>query len=215
MDPSSSSSRDLGIKDLWAMFTRNWLTIVTVTILGSAAGGGWALFGVHSYRAEANTAVVSALNPDLPSARAGDELAKSKALSYKALATSRPVAEKVRIQLGWEATAADLLDDVSVTVPPESTELRVEARAGTAEGAATLANTWIEVLSAQIDSLEGAAPDSRTPGNEEPVALVTIALAEEAAAQSSSGLITSVLGGALAGLLLSLVAVFVRSAAWK
>ena len=129
-----------------------WLLVATLTAAGAAAAAGYGLTAPKRYRATA-AILVSPVSDDATFAGLGllrdANGRRTAAASAAALVTTPQVADAVRAQLGLERSSASLLHDVHADVASQSDVVQVTAGAGTATGAAQLANGFVDALVAQ------------------------------------------------------------------
>jgi capsular exopolysaccharide synthesis family protein len=125
----------------------------------------WTLTQPKIYEASSSGMVVTAGADNIGTALAGDNLAKSKATSYKSIAETRPVALKVQEELGLDISPDLLLGQISVEVPTATAEVRVSATSTDPVAAQNLANEWVQALAAQVADIEsaGSSDESSEP----------------------------------------------------
>lgn len=184
---------------------RGWWLLILGALLGAALGGAGSAAAGTSYTSTASGVVVTSGGANATEALAGENLAKSKALTFGSLSDNTSTASAVIDTLRLDATPEALLQHVKTTVPLDTSEVRVSATAGSPEEAQKLADTWVEVLSDQVGTLEGKpGPDSITVGMTKVGAAST---PQEPSSASPSLLITV---GALLGLLVGLLVAMLR-----
>lgn len=182
-----------------------WVTILVLTVVGAAAGWGWSALQPRVYTADA-TGYVSAVQSEASTgaALAGDQLAKSKVLSYIDIGRWRAVAESAKEQLGLPDSIDELSRRVKVSNPAQTATLRAEATGPTPEAARDLAQAWLRAMTQQIDRLEA-------DGNgDSAVRLVAGDSAQLPQTPSSPNVKIAVIAGMLAGLLSGIVFALVR-----
>ncbi|WP_423494712.1 polysaccharide biosynthesis tyrosine autokinase [Microbacterium esteraromaticum] len=168
------------LRDYANALKRHWLGIVLMTILGLAAGYGWAALQTPVYQADASGVVTVATDPDpemqlIPGAN--DSIAKSRVPTFVEMATWRNVAEKAADALGLDVAPEQLVRRITVDNPDGTPIIKITAEGPTAEGARDLAEAWVVGLAATIDEREGV--------EELGSALITVELAESAALPSA------------------------------
>ncbi|MDZ5146137.1 polysaccharide biosynthesis tyrosine autokinase [Microbacterium testaceum] len=182
-----------------------WITILVMTILGAGAGWGWSAMQPRVYSADA-TGYVSATQSDgsTGAALAGDQLAKSKVLSYVDIGRWRSVAEAAKDSLGLTESPDELSRRVTVSNPPQTATLRATASANTPEAARDLAEAWIRAMTAEVDRIEkgntGTSAVRLVPGDSAQLPL----------APSSPNVRVNVLVGLVVGLLFGIAYALVR-----
>lgn len=147
-ESSASGVRDVRAEDVGHALRRRWWVPLGGAIVGLLLAVGLVMAQPTTYDSAAQ-ALVHADAPDDSAAErlAAEELAKSRAATYESLGNSVVVAEEVKQTLGLDASAADLLEQVSVVAAPETTGLEITASAGSPEEAQELASTWRDALS--------------------------------------------------------------------
>lgn len=203
-----SADQGMSLTDYLRIARRFWKGIVALVLVSTVAAFGWYLIQPRIYSAEASGMVISSGADNLSWSLAGDSLAKSKAKSYKAVAESASVADRVISDLSLPTTAQDLLGNVAVTVPTDGTEIRVDARDRDPVQAQKVANDWVKALAAQVSDLERDA-NANTRGN--PAVKVVPLVTAMVPTEPVSPKLTLALGvGVVGGLLLGLAYAFIR-----
>lgn len=167
-------AQDLTLSDYLRVARRYWRGIVAITALTTALAFGWYLMQPRIYAAESSGVVITVGGDNLSLSLAGDNLAKSRAKNYKSVAESALVAERVARDLGLNRTPQELVGAVSVTVPQDTTEIRVTAKSTDPSEAQRVADTWITALSEQVREIEQSAGEADLP----PVRVVTLGRAD-------------------------------------
>lgn len=187
-----------------------WRSIALITAACVMVALGWSLLQAKTYSSTATGLVVPIGEDTLSSALAGDNLAQSKAVDYGSLATSRPFAEAVIAELGLDASPAIVLQNIDVTVPEDTVEVRVTAEGTSPEAAANLADAWVATLGDRVGDVETVGENGT-----EATARVTFQPLYNAglpAGPSSPQLFRNVVLGALGGLFIGLLYAFARHA---
>lgn len=182
-----------------------WVTILVLAVLGAAAGWGWSAVQPRVYTADA-TGYVSAVQSEASTgaALAGDQLAKSKVLSYIDIGRWRSVAESAKAQLGLTDSVDELSRRVKVTNPAQTATLRAEASGPTPEAARDLAQAWLRAMTEEINRLE--ADDK----GESAVQLIAGDSAQLPQRPSSPNVRIAVAAGLMAGLLSGILFALIR-----
>nr|WP_231366191.1 polysaccharide biosynthesis tyrosine autokinase [Zhihengliuella flava] len=139
-----------------------WRGIVTILVAAVLVAFVWTLTQPKIYEASSSGLVAASGATNLGLATAGDTLAKSKATSYASIASTRPVAEAVKDELGLTTSENQLLNDVSVQVPADTAEIRVSALSEDPAQAQEIANAWVQVLAEEAAQIE-AGEDEASP----------------------------------------------------
>jgi capsular exopolysaccharide synthesis family protein len=196
----------MSLTDYLRIARRFWKGIVALVLVSTVAAFGWYLIQPRIYAAEASGMVISSGADNLSWSLAGDSLAKSKAKSYKTVADSASVADRVIADLGLPTTATALAGSVTVTVPTDGTEIRISAQDRDPAQAQNVANAWVKALAAQVNDLE---KDANSKGNPA-VKVVPLATAMLPTSPVSPKLSLALGVGVVGGLLLGLAYAFIR-----
>lgn len=142
------------LADYLRIARRHWLGIVVIVAVVVGLAGAWTATQSKVYAADAAGFVVTGPsdNPALDSV--ADTLAKSRAVSYVKLATSRATAETVIDDLGLDTTPSELVRRITVEQPPDTAYLEITAQAGSPEQAQELADAWVVALAEQVKEIE-------------------------------------------------------------
>lgn len=135
----------------------HWKGILRILVVTIVLVLAWSLMQPKIYQSTVTGLVVTTGSTDVASSYAGDSLAKSKAVSYGMLATSRPIVDRVITELRLDTSEPELVSNVTVTTPEDSTEVRILVGAESAEQAAALADAWLRILSEQVREVESLA----------------------------------------------------------
>lgn len=147
---------------LWTALRRSWWVILVTAALGAALGwDAGAVLGT-SYTSTASGVVVANGGTNSTEALAGENLAKSKAITFGSISGTTSTAASVIDELGLDQTPEALLQNVKSTVPLDTSEVRVSATSSSPEEAQQLAQTWIDVLGTQVDDLGDTAEENGT-----------------------------------------------------
>lgn len=154
----------LNLSEFLEVLQRRWLIVILAGTIGAVAGFGLAWVRPAVYEATASGVLIPAGNASVSEEYAGENLAKSRALTYESIATSRPVAESVVTELGLGEEPSKLLTRISTSVPVETSEIRVTAEGLTPVAAQELADAWIRALGSQVDSMNSAGATAGDTG---------------------------------------------------
>lgn len=183
-----------------------WRGILGIFLLCAILFFAWTLMQPRIYSAT-SAALVVAIEPE--DALAGDNLAKSKAVSYKSIARTHMVADKVINELKLTEDPDSLLSRIAVSVPTNTAEVRIAASSEGSGDARALADTWVVALAAQVKELETVA----SGGDSQPIGVILQplghALLPTEPVSPNTSLIVA-LGGAL-GLALGVTYALIRS----
>ncbi|GAB3611065.1 polysaccharide biosynthesis tyrosine autokinase [Humibacter ginsengiterrae] len=184
------------LRDYLRGLRRHWLAIVLLIVVGTGAAYGWVKLQTPVYQATASGFVKSKQTADQKNLNiTGDPAATAEIPNYLSMAGWRDVAQYVIQDLRLNTTPQQLINQVTVTNPPNTVVLQITAQASTPQAARAIAEAWVQGLVHTIDKYVG----NGTPGS----APVSVVLADSAALPSAPifpDLKTSLLVGALLGL---------------
>lgn len=153
------------LRDYLQGLRRYWAAVVLLTLVGVGVAWGWTLTQRPVYEASSSAYIAVVAEADSVIPGQGNALTRSYVASFMDLAGWRSVAETAIAELGLETTPEALITQVTVTNPPDTTILRIQARAGSAQDAADLADAWIVGLQATIDQVDGTGEPGSAPVN--------------------------------------------------
>ncbi|MGP9662121.1 polysaccharide biosynthesis tyrosine autokinase [Arthrobacter sp. AOP36-C1-22] len=205
MDSNDAAGAEAGpdLRQYFNVIRTYWRGIGAILLITILLAFLWTLTQPKIYQASSSGLVVTAGADSLNTALAGETLAKSKAASYQSIAKSRSVAAKVKKELGLAESPDDLLEQISVDVPAETSEIRISAKSGAPEATRDLANSWVEALAAEITSIEPAAESDEGAG-EAPIKLAPLGRAALPTAPVSPNTKLALALGGVVGLALGL-----------
>ena len=206
-ETAETRGRGRDLRDLVQMIRRYWLGEVVIVLLTIAAVALFTAVQPRIYQSTASGLTQAATGESLSMAFAGESLAKSRAESYVRVATSDAVAERAQKALGTGQSIGGLLGSIRATLPPDTAVIEITASAGTADGAAKLANAWIAALAAQVKELETPEGAIAEPA----ISFVPLSSARAPYLPSSPNVQTALILAVLAGLALALVYALLRA----
>lgn len=207
-DDNAAGGRGMTLADYLSVARTYWLGILLFVAVATAGAFGWYLVQPRVYEAQSNGMVVTGGSENLNLSLAGDNLSKSKAKSYRSLADSLLVAERVVKLLGITTSPQAIAGTVKVAVPVDSAELQVTATSSDPVQAKEVADTWVIALAAQVYEIEKSMSSS---GAEPATKVVPLAKAAVPTAPISPNLRLALGIGAAGGLALGLAYALVRN----
>lgn len=189
------------VLDFITLTRRGWKILALMTVLGVLAGFAYGYFAPKVYESRATGFITTTGS----SVVAGSDEATARASSYVPLITSKPVREAIAKESGVEL--ADLHGGLSARVVPGSTLLEVTATASDPESALNLANGALHGLAVVIDDIEAKAGADGTS-----ITVVPLDNAVAPTSPSAPNKEQALALGALAGLVLGFVFLFLRRA---
>src|SRR5690606_11490158 len=118
------------LRDYLQGLRRYWAAVVLLTLVGVGVAWGWTLTQRPVYEASSSAYIAVVAEADSVIPGQGNALTRSYVASFMDLAGWRSVAETAIAELGLETTPEALITRVTVTNPPDTTILRIQARAG-------------------------------------------------------------------------------------
>lgn len=142
------------LHDYARMLRTHYKAVAVFIVLGLL--GGWLLTLVTPkvYAADASGLVKAASGGSAAEEQIGNTLAKSRAVSYLVVATSRETAQRVIDELDLQTTPAALIQHIRATQPTDTVILQIVAKESSPERAQNLADAWVQALAEQIKSIE-------------------------------------------------------------
>lgn len=200
------------LADYLRILRTHWVGAVAIALAAACAALAWSLSQPSVYAANATGYVSIGGAENNPAQQSvGDALAKSKAKSYVAIATSRSVAQRVIDELALDSTPQSLIGRITVEQPQDTPLIEITARSGSPEEAQELADEWVNALSAEITEIDGQSSTGAGQPVEGAIGLRPV----EAAALPTSPVSPRPLRdgalGLLAGLVLGVAYAVVRS----
>lgn len=145
-----------GLREYWRILRIFWRSIVSIVLIAVILAFGWTFTQQPLYSASASGLVITGGADTAALALSGDTLAKSRAVSYKSIAATRPVAERVRKELKLESSADQLLAQLKVELPTGTAEVRLTIINADPLLAQKTANAWVDALADQVTDIESS-----------------------------------------------------------
>jgi Mrp family chromosome partitioning ATPase/capsular polysaccharide biosynthesis protein len=149
--PNHGPTTPTRLGDYLQLLRRQWATVALGLILGLGSAVAWMSAGQPEYVSRASVLVTPVAVPGSPGPQARRTNLDTEAQIVTSGETAAAVAERMGLPDG---DAADLAEDVSVSVPPNSEVLTISFRAGTA---ATAQRGAEEFAQAYLDARQDAA----------------------------------------------------------
>lgn len=155
--------QEVDFKKILKPYASYWKGILVSILVCSSIATSLAFLKKPTYKATARILVTTPNAKDLSVAFSGDALAKSRVKTYLSIATTSSVAQEVQKKLNWDMSDDQLVSQISATAETDTTLLSINAKADTGEQAKQLADTWVKVLTEQLNNLE-VSQALNTPG---------------------------------------------------
>jgi capsular exopolysaccharide synthesis family protein len=155
----------LELPHYWRAVRNHWIGVVVIVVVTCAAAAVFTATRTPVYAADATGFVGTGASTDPNLGSITDQLAKSRATSYVAVAQSRATAQAVIDELGLDTTPAALVRHISVVQPTDTVLLKITAEADSPQKAQRLADAWVAALAVQVQGIESpdGAPQNGTP----------------------------------------------------
>ncbi|MBX0301323.1 polysaccharide biosynthesis tyrosine autokinase [Cryobacterium sp. 1639] len=196
------------VLDFLRLTRKNWIILIAGIVLGAIVMFGYTQVQPRVYAASSAGYVVAGGEPGLIDALSGAEVASNKARSFIPLITSRAVFEEIAADPDLDLGGQSLDGRLSAFVAEGSALLQVSATASTPEAAAALANGALDAVATVVGRLAAGLG-----GQTSSIAVVPLENAVAPTAPVSPDLRTNVLLGAIAGLAVAYLLIFLRRAA--
>lgn len=196
------------LTDYWKIIRAHWLSIIAITIAGALLGLGWAVLQPRVYTSQASGVISTGVTEDVGMSMVGDNLARSRAVTYVDLGSSRAVAELAAEKIGYTGDPAELISRTTVTNPLNTAMIKVSANAGTPGEARDLSEAWVVSLGEQINIVENK---QATGGQASVIGFQTLDAASTPSSPSSPNTRLAIAIGFLIGLVLAFGYAMLRS----
>lgn len=200
--------RSLELRDYLRILHRNWVLLVSLTVLGGAAGFGWSLLQTPKY--EASTQLYVSVRSDssgVTELAQGTNFARQAVVSFVDVVNSAVVLDRVVDELNLDTTPQALAKSIEATSPTNSVIISVAVTNDDPALAAAIANSvgtnFADVVVNQLEKPAGSAPSLVRIETIEPALIPTT--------PSSPRTPLNVLVGVLGGLVVALAIAALRT----
>ena len=142
------------LHDYARMLRTHYKAVAAFIVLGLLGGWLLTLITPKVYAADASGIVKAASGGSAPEEQIGNTLAKSRAVSYLVVATSRETAQRVIDELELKTTPAALIQHIRASQPTDTVILQIVAKESSPERAQNLVDAWVRALAEQIKTIE-------------------------------------------------------------
>ncbi|MFB9312310.1 polysaccharide biosynthesis tyrosine autokinase [Nocardioides plantarum] len=132
----------------------HWLGALLIVALAVLSAGAFTLTQPKVYAADARGLVTAGAATDPGLSSVSDSLAKSRAVTYVDIASSRAVADLVIADLGLDESASSLIGQIAIEQKPDTALIKVTARSSSPAAARSLADAWVKALAARVAQIE-------------------------------------------------------------
>jgi capsular exopolysaccharide synthesis family protein len=208
-------------KDYVRLIRAHWVGVAVCVVLGVLVAVGYNHTQPAVYEATATGYVTAdSAKGDAGQASINDSLAKSKVVSYVAIATSITTAQQVVTNANLatdpihpefkDANPGSLIGEISVSQPLDTVLITISARGPTPEAAQALADAWARALAVQIAHVEHPKADeaqlqSDTLGGFHMEVYASAQPGSQVLPRSTLNLLIGLLGGLLLGFAYALI----------
>jgi capsular exopolysaccharide synthesis family protein len=196
----------LDLRDYLRIMRRNWLLIVTFTLLGLLGGGVGNLLVAPTYTAETQLFVAIQNSGSVQELQQGNTFSQARVQSYVKTVTTPAVLQPAIDSLGLDSTAAQLADRVKAGTDLNTVLIRISVSDRSPVQAAAITQAIAASLVDVVESLE-----QPKTGGSSPVRLSIIAPATAPASPSSPNTKLNLGLGVLLGLTVGLGTAILRS----
>ncbi|SFB87131.1 capsular exopolysaccharide family [Nocardioides terrae] len=153
------------LQDYWRAVRNHWIGVLLLIVGTCAAGALFTALQTPVYAANAAGFVGTGSSDNAALGSVTDQLAKSRATSYIAVAKSRATAQTVIDELGLHTTPSALVSHITVSQPVDTVYLNIVAESASPKEAQQLADAWVAALAVQVQAIESPAgpPSDGTP----------------------------------------------------
>jgi capsular exopolysaccharide synthesis family protein len=205
--PGKRQGHDL--RDFIRTMRSFWAGAVTVLAVAVTVAACWTMTQDRVFVSDASAIVQVSGADDVGLALSAENLAKSKAESYAEMAHSIAVADRAARALGVPDRAEALIGRITASVPPDTSIVQIEARAGSPADAQRLARAWTDGLAANVDQMNADADqDADGAGT---VRVVPLAVATLPTSPAEPRVTTSITVAALIGAAAAVVYALIRN----
>jgi capsular exopolysaccharide family len=189
----------------WLLMRRRWIAIVAFGLLGAIVGSVYALTATPQYVAESELFVAAVGADNTADLAQGSSYSQQQARNYAVVATRQAVLEPVVKTLGLNTSTATLGNEVSASVPLNTSLISISVTDTSPARAAAVANAVATSLTNVVIDLVPKRSDGTSP-----VRLETVQHADVPKFPASPNARLSLLLGVIAGLVLGVVLVVLR-----
>ncbi|RWR19191.1 polysaccharide biosynthesis tyrosine autokinase [Microbacterium enclense] len=196
------------LRDYLRILHRNWILVLSLTILGGAGAYGWSLLQTPTY--EASTQLYVSVRSDSSGVSElvqGTSFARQAVVSFVDVVDSALVLDRVINDLDLDVSAQELARTIDASSPTNSVIISIKVSNTTADQAAAIANSvgsnFADVVVNRLEKPDGEAPSL--------VRVETIAPALVPTSPASPHIPLNVIVGVVIGLALGLGIAVLRS----
>jgi len=190
----------LAIGDYVRIFRRLWWVVLAAVVIGAVVGGVTQLLHKQEYTSTARLFVTTQSGTSVGDAYQNNLFSEERVVSYAGLATSEQVAARAIDQLKASITADELRSKITALPLPQTVLLDITATDSDAATAQLYANAVADQLVNVTTELE-----TSRRGGESAAGAILVDDASFGTPVKSSGLVTRILLGAMAGLLVGFI----------
>lgn len=140
---------EIDFAELFFVLKKNVIAIVLCAVIGAAAAFAYTINFMTPIYTSSSMIYIFSKTTSITTA-ADLQLGSQLTVDFEILGTSRPVLEKVIINLGLDATYEDLLNIVEVENPKDSRIIKITVENTDAQLAADIANEMADVLADRV-----------------------------------------------------------------
>lgn len=207
----------MGTRDYARILRRSWTVILVAVVLGVLAGWAVSAAAKPVYSATSAALVTSETGTTFNELTQGNAFTERRVSTYANLVTEPIVTTRVIDDFGLDVSAAQFADDVSVSIPLDTTMLEVTVADTSPYIAAGIANALIASLTAVVAEVETSSvvsgpvgADGVVPPPVQPVKITQVRVADAPESPVSPNVPLNLLIGLFVGLALGTLAAILR-----
>jgi succinoglycan biosynthesis transport protein ExoP len=191
----------LELRDYVRILHRNWVLILSLTVLGAAVGFGWSLLKTPEYEAttELYVSVRSTDSALVGELAQGTNYARQAVTSFVDVVNSAVVLDRVIDDLDLDVTSSELSRNVSASVPPNTVIISATVTDEDPGQAAAIANSvganFADVVVNELEKPDGEAPSLVRIETIQPALVPTSASSPNAPLNIALGLLVGLAAG--------------------
>lgn len=191
----------LELRDYVRILHRNWIFILSLTVLGAAAGFGWSALKTPTYEATTQlyVSVRSGDSAVVGELAQGTNYARQAVTSFVDVVDSALVLDRVIDDLDLDVTSSELAGNVSASVPANSVIITATVTDEDPEQAAAIANSvganFADVVVNQLEKPEGDAASLVRIETIQPALVPTVASSPKTGLNLALGLLLGLAAG--------------------
>jgi receptor protein-tyrosine kinase len=204
--PADESTNEAGLVEFVRLISRRWPIIAIAVLVGVVGAGVVSLLSPPSYHSSTRVLVGTCAEGSIEQAYQCGMFTKDRALSYAALVSSDVLAQRVVDDLHLNTAANDVASKITAIAEPETALIEITVTDSDPDEARRMADS----AGRQFVQMVGEVELRNSGQQSNPFTNLTIVEAAKVAATAGSTTLMNLAFGALAGLVVGLIAAIVR-----